>query len=548
MKTLSKTTSTLLMFLIMVILFSCFQDENISSIKPNRKEGSIVLGKKLSNPFSVKNMQLAYENLRTKSAVGRIKDELHIHTTHLYVRFLPENYVMYDTLTSDSTIYFVDHPIDYEIEQAGDFYHDPAIPNTLPTYQYTAVPVGYVAPDGITFEVLDELYLPREDTTLAEPDGRISNEAEQLIDELEYEALSITGNLPEDTEQNSANGRTMFLPSKFTPSGRILVNDTRVGVIPLIGAKVRARRWFEVHEAITGLDGRFRANGTYRYDFNYEIVWERSQFDIRSGTFGQATMDGPKCKCVWETTISDGVQRFYASIFRGAHRYFHGNIDGLRRPLMVSKMKISAYDANSNDGNGDNSGDWDNTGLTPDISIWRFFRLNERNTDEIFSTTIHEIAHTTHIQLMNAAQIQFIQVSKTIVESWAVAVQWHLTSMEYRERGIFNYGAPDYFNGVEGFRVNFAYQYWDRTFGERYTSVFIDMIDNFNQLGQIFVFRPTFSIQGVVNDPVAGYTINGIESGFLKHVYGLSSLRQLAKANRPVGVTDNQIDTLIDNY
>lgn len=337
------------------------------------------------------------------------------------------------------------------------------------------------------------------------------------------------------------------MPSKFTPSGRIIVNDTQVGNFPLAGAKVRTRRWFEVHEAITGLDGTFRASGTYRYDFNYEIVWERAQFDIRSGTFGQATMNGPNCKCSWNPTIQNGLQRFYASIFRGAHRYFFGNIDGLRRPMMVSKMKISAYDTNG-ESNGDNWGDWDNTGLTPDIRIWRFVNSRERGTDEIFSTTIHEIAHSTHIQLMNAGLIQFAQVSKVIVESWAVAVQWHLTSMEYRERGIFNYGAPNYFNGVDGFRVNFAYQYWDRTLNDRYTSVFIDMLDNFNQNGQIFIFRPTFAIQGVVNDPVSGYTISGIESGFLKHVYGLSSLRQLAKANRPGGVTDNQIDVLIDNY
>lgn len=544
MKLHSKITPTLLMFLMMLILFSCFQDENLNTNKTIGREGSIVLGKKLDNPFSVKNMQLAYENLRTKSDVGRIKDELDIQTTHLYVRFLPENYAMYDTLTSDSTIYFVDHPIDYEIEQAGDFYHDPAIPDTLPTYQYTAVPVDYVAPEGITFEVLEELYLPREDTTLAEPDGRISNEAEQLIDELEYEALSITGNLPEEAEQNNDNGRTMFLPSKFTPSGRIIVNDTQVGDLPLAGAKVRTRRWFEVHEAITGLDGNFRASGTYRYDFNYEIVWERAQFDIRSGTFGQATMSGPNCKCSWNPTIQNGLQRFYASIFRAAHRYFFGNIDGLRRPMMISKMKISAYDTNG-ESNGDNWGDWDNTGLTPDIRIWRFVNSRERGTDEIFSTTIHEIAHSTHIQLMNAGLIQFAQVSKVIVESWAVAVQWHLTSMEYRERGIFNYGAPNYFNGVDGFRVNFAYQYWNQNIGTNYTSLFIDLIDNNNQIGQ--TFPPTSRI-GTITDLVNGYTFVGIESGFLKHVYGLSSLRERLKENRPAGVTNNQIDQLVDQY
>ncbi len=221
------------------------------------------------------------------------------------------------------------------------------------------------------------------------------------------------------------------------------------------------------------------------------------------------------------------------------------NIDGLKRPIPGQKIKISAYDKNNDKSNGDNWGDWDATGLFPDIRIWRIVNGRERETDEIFSTTVHELAHTTHIQSMNGAQIQFLQVSNVIVESWAVALQWHITSIEYRERGIFNYGAPNFFNGVDGFRVNFGYQYWNQNIGTDYTSLFIDLVDNNNQAGQNFA--PTNRI-GTITDLVNGYTLNSIESGFLKHVYGLSSLREKLKENRPSGVTDDQIDQLLDQY
>lgn len=536
-----KINSTIVVVTTLTVLYSCMPDENLQNPVNTRREGEIVLGKKLENPYSVKNMRVAYENIRAKNVTGRTKEELDIRATHLYVKFLPENYALYDTLTSDSTIYFVDHPIDYEIEQEGDFYHDPTIPDTLPTYQYTAVPIDYTPPAGIPFQILEELYLPKEDTTLTSAGGRISIEVEQLIDELEYEALNVTGNLPEDL-RGSTNGRTAgLLPSKFTPNGTLSVNDTRLGIIRLAGAKVRTRRWFEVHEAITDFNGNYRMGGTYRYDFNYDIIWERADFDVRSGTFGQAMMDGPNCKCSWSPTINGGVQQFYASVFRGAHRYFHGNIDGLRRPLMVSKMKISAYDKNNDGTNGDNWGNWDNTGLTPDIRIWRSVNGRERDTDEIFSTTVHEIAHTTHIQVMNAGLIQFSQVSDVIVESWAVAVQWHVTSLEYRERGIPDFADPFYTN-TRIARLIQAFQFWPNRVTETrpYTSLFIDIVDNHNQAGR---FGGTS-----ITDNLQGYRLANIESGFLKHVYGLSSLRERLKANKPLGVTDAQIDELINQY
>jgi hypothetical protein len=47
---------------------------------------------------------------------------------------------------------------------------------------------------------------------------------------------------------------------------------------------------------------------------------------------------------------------------------------------------------------------------------------------------------------------------------------------------------------------------------------------------------------------VTGYTMSGIEGGFLKHVYGYNSLRSQLKANKPFGITDAQIDELMNQF
>jgi len=154
---------------------------------------------------------------------------------------------------------------------------------------------------------------------------------------------------------------------------------------------------------------------------------------------------------------------------------------------------------------------------------------------------VHETAHASHIETMNASEIQFSQVSSIIYESWAMAVQWQITAMEYRERGIPDFADPFYTN-TNSTRLRFGFQYWNRNMSNAYpyTSLFIDIIDNYNQSGAFAGLA--------VTDNVSGYTLGQIENTFLKHVYGLSSLRNELKSHKPIGVTDAQIDELINNF
>jgi hypothetical protein len=462
---------------------------------------------------------------------------------------LPSNYSLYDTLTSDTTLQLIDRPIDEEVILQGDYYHDPAIPDTLPTYQYTAVPVDYTPPPGINFETIEELYLPKEDTTMQEPGGRISSEYEQFVDELEYEALNLTGNLDERHKKTNNGGRTEgLLPSKWWPAGRIRVWDNRLNqYIGIAGARVEARRWFEVNTGLTNANGYFKMDDWFRYDANYSIPWERPDFVLRSGTFVEAMFNGPNMKGDWNLDIQrNGISWTYAHVFRGAVRYFYGDIGGLTRPKVYPKLKYAVYDFRApTKYDARNIGNWSVNGFNFNIQLFRYNSDGyEFYADELFSTTCHETAHTTHWQVMNAGALQYIQLSETIRESWAVGVEWFITQKEYRERGIANYSGPTY-NVSASYPIWYGYQYWPLNGSyHEYSCVFIDLIDNYNQLGQPFLNIGTSG----VNDPVTGYTLAGIESGFLKHVYGLNSLRERLKANKPTGVTDSQIDILINNF
>ncbi|MCY7357274.1 MAG: hypothetical protein LH609_07340, partial [Rudanella sp.] len=214
------------------------------------------------------------------------------------------------------------------------------------------------------------------------------------------------------------------------------------------------------------------------------------------------------------------------------------------RPLWGSPTKYAAFDQGGSS-QGAFIGNWSVFQTNPNILIYRSSPGNvEYQSDEIFSTTCHETAHLTHILEMNAGAIQFLQVSARIRESWAIGVEWLITQMEYRERGIPNDSDP-FYNVNAGFPTRFAHQNW--RYGmqggtlDDYTCLFIDLVDNHNQAGQ-------FGGITTLTDNVSGYSLATIESTMLKHVYGIGSLRDELKNNKAPGVTDAQIDELINQF
>jgi hypothetical protein len=525
-------------------LFSCTNEDDVPvNDHPGDYRGvETVLGRKLKNPYTVEQMAEAVESIRAKDSSF---PQLEIKTTHYYIRFKPSDYQQYDRLVSDTSVYFQDHPFDFEVLTAGEFYHEASLPDTVPTFQYASVPVTYNIPEGIAYDILDELYLPENDEQFSQSD-RLDTDVEQLFGKLEHEALLLSDNLDDESgQQDNISARTSgWLPDKWYPEGRIMVYDDRVrDHIPMEGVKVQARRWFKNRYAVTDRFGFFHFDDGFRYEVNYSIPWERAKFDIRSGTFGQARFNGPKKKGNWLLRIERGGMSFhYAHVFRAALRYYYNDIGGLKRPGF--RLKYSVFDKQG-EHFARNIGNWSLFGANPNILIYRYDPSDgsENDSDEMFSTTCHETAHSTHMEVMNAGLIQFLQVSEKIRESWAIAVEWSITQKEYKRMGISNYAEANYAVEVN-YPIPHAFQYWAKDRMPNLTSLFIDIVDTNNQKGQVY----SNNKRGTINDPVGGYTLSSIEALMLKKVYGMSSLSDELKAHRPGEVTQAQIDVLLENF
>ena len=287
--------------LIGIVLYSCTKDvisnleakkqvEIEKTIEPDRLIG---LGKKLENPYTVSNMLKAYNNLKeNKNSLFSKTDSdgVTIDSTDYYVRFLPANDHEKSMLQEQDSLTLFDMPLDYELEEGvAGAYHDPTIPTDQITWQYTVVPVDYKFRD-IKYEKLADLFL--QDDYEDEEDDSSNKRVERnkiskdLWLELENEALRITGNEDDISEKSTLTAR-----SKWYPSGTIKYEDNTTStsrIIPLQGARIIVKRWFKWKGAITNASGYFRVGKFRSRKVKCAIKWERADWDIRSGSYGQA--------------------------------------------------------------------------------------------------------------------------------------------------------------------------------------------------------------------------------------------------------------------
>jgi len=336
---------------LLVILSSCQKDDFFSEPISDNKESQfqedmMKLGEKLENPYNVKNMQRAFQNLSGNSQLNSRKTNFEdINTTHLYVRFLPKSDKEHAMLIADTTLMLFDYPLDYEIEEGGTFYHDPELPDSSYTWKYCAVVKDYDFPN-LEYEIIEELFLPE---SVDDSESSRNSQGWSFMDELEMEALRITGNLKNESNQNnrSVRGRR-----KWKPKGIIQMFDDSPGInklVPLRGVKARAYSWFTTKEDLTNGKGEFFIDHNFKGNVNYSIKWERNDFEIRDKRWGQAYYNGPRLKEKdWNLNIYSGMSRMYAIIHRAAHRYYYENRAGLRTPpkrnQMLGRVTIGAFD------------------------------------------------------------------------------------------------------------------------------------------------------------------------------------------------------------
>ena len=218
--------------------------------------GMMVLGEKLDNPYTTENMKSAFAALYPTKSRDAVK------TSHLYVRFLPENEAEFDILT-EAGLDLVDYPVDYEILVDGDYYHDPSIEDGEFTWQYAVVPEDFAFPD-MRYEILDECCITEYDPSVRSEDG-IDWEA------VEEEAFRLSGN--GDMLQPATRA------GKVNPSGRITIVDEQANggkPVGVSGVRVRCNVFVKISNAYTDRDGyyaipkKFSANPKYRLVFKNE--------------------------------------------------------------------------------------------------------------------------------------------------------------------------------------------------------------------------------------------------------------------------------------
>lgn len=119
----------------------------------------------LTNPYLIPNMQQAYTNLGYSSSKAVLNN--------LYVRFLPttEQLAALDSIMDAQGLELFDTPVDFEVIYEGDYYQDPSIPDSLPTWQYAVVPPTFIFPAGITHQTLASIHIPNDDYTAVETEA-----------------------------------------------------------------------------------------------------------------------------------------------------------------------------------------------------------------------------------------------------------------------------------------------------------------------------------------------------------------------------------------
>ncbi len=488
---------------------SCQKDTEVleSDFEPqetfSETNGPIKLGNKLENPYSIENMRVAYKNLKESSS-GRIVNETELQASHLYLRFLPESDYQLDFLNEDTSLVFFDYPLDYEFEELGDYYHDPSIPDSLPTWQYTVVPIDYKLPN-VYFELLDSAYIPPVDEAEENTNGRSSNYDFEFLNLLEEEAFTITGN-----GSNSANARNC---KNYKPSGYIRIGQTGAYSLPLKGVEVRCQNFLKIKNTFTNDVGYYYINKKFRRSARRSVIFSRYEFEIKDGWLSKAKyVRGEKCGS-WSVTFDvNSKYAYYSHIFRAAFRYYYQDILGLRRPpkngVLKTKMGIRAHSGNGDGSVGSHAAH--KRFLGNQISIW----TRTRTPSYTYGTTIHELAHAAHWAMDKS---NYNKGHDIVVESWANGVEWALTTMEY---------SPYYGTVTEN---------------GKYTNVVIDMIDGFSSSNHNDGF------EDAKKDNVTGYSIREIEDA-LKGQKTWNGWKNNIKNKYPNNATKNNLDVLFNAW
>ncbi len=335
----------------------------------------------------------------------------------------------------------------------------------------------------------------------------------------------------------------------MVPSGNIKVWDGMTNSYkPVQGAQVLIRQWFTVRQGITDANGNF-STSSVRGSARYILQWERYDYSIRNGSLFQAETRGPKETNVpWNLNIKGGDDEYHAMIHTACNDYYYGSRFGLTSPprngTFKRQMKIAARELN----------DQSSTVKAREIWFCAYISIKSwgRASDQVYGTTIHELAHAAHRQVDTQSYNNVVYDAYTnpcvssggcnnlgptadnnrrLLETWPTTVEIFFVLDRYKTKfGLTNYSV---------YKNNFLNNLQSQTIaGNRYyTSVGFDMTDDFNQRVNGFAYPI---------DRVSGYTLTQLEQALV----GARSWWQWRDniKNRYNNPTEIYLDELFNNW
>ncbi len=363
---------------------------------------------------------------RLKSTVDTLElVDVEIETTHLYVRFLPNDSLELEQLENDSLILF-DYPLDYEIEEGGEYYQDPSIPEGQITWQYTTVKVDYEFPSNIKYEILEECFIMDDEDDYEDDESELKSTQNNAWALLEYKAMDMTNNFTEKekAEQNELKG--WLVPSAKNPTGYIKVyNTSSVDYVGVRGVKVRVHRIVKISYGTTNAQGKYKVHKKFRYNCFYGLRFQSSTgvklwkwyttltyARYSMGVHGRSGYSRkiPKSSVAWSLcTVMNGVYDYYNYIcpkyeitkpYSNLRICVINNASKGGAPMLRRITNPVGYNSNSTFTNVALSMGlvysstllYIGKNLMPDIMIG----AKSKQTAKIYDTTIHELAHASH--------------------------------------------------------------------------------------------------------------------------------------------------------
>ncbi len=472
-----------------IVVNGCFNTEgpessNSDAVNPIKNARPLTK----EDPFTPANMKKALVDLvqnrskdlstLAKSAALSAIDSITIEPNYIYVRFLPEGSRQIDSLRHfDSAIVLFDHPLSYSSEdslvQVLDM--DSSWSDSTVSY-YATVPFEYTLPKDISYKVLKSLFLVQPVLTQIETDSLLmirdtsaalakvgaETNLTRLIKllsfldisfpELEATSFRLTGNQIDSVPGNPSKSlakKSLSGWSRWRPTGTLKYRDTKLGDIPVVGVRVTAGYSYYWRSSKTDANGYFSSPERWTYSVKYEAHWDADDFLLEDGdSWNGADLmtEGPTSYSAWNRTFMD-QHAAYAAIFAAAYNYYYGNIDGLNRPRENTWTNF-ALDIQVYNKEGDAYGVH---AVVPWLANWMEIYLKSggayRQSEELYATTTHELAHSAHYAhfwtryTWVPRDFEWVNyVGSDIAETFARGVQWWLTRKRYAEYTVPFYG------------------------------------------------------------------------------------------------------------